>query len=122
MELLSAIPCFQKSQETWEEMRAYGIAWWLKNTSTLKICAERIAKYAFQQSQNPMDSSLFYLAMRKKNVLMHLFKVCDDVIIGLMITNINGRLQSVSDVRLHNFFREDFTEEKWKKAAFKVQA
>lgn len=36
-----------------------------------------MAKQAFQKNQDPMDASLFYLASRKKNVLMHLFKVCN---------------------------------------------
>lgn len=47
-----------------------------------------------------MDASLFYLAMRKKNVLMHLFK-------------------SINDTRMYDFFREDFTQPKWKRAALK---
>lgn len=47
-----------------------------------------------------MDASLFYLAMRKKNVLMHLFK-------------------SINDTRMYDFFREDFTQLKWKRAALK---
>lgn len=42
MELLNAIPCVQKNQETWDELRAYGVAWWLKNTTTLKICVEKV--------------------------------------------------------------------------------
>uniref|UniRef100_A0A1I7WD58 Rav1p_C domain-containing protein n=1 Tax=Heterorhabditis bacteriophora TaxID=37862 RepID=A0A1I7WD58_HETBA len=35
----------------------------------------QLAKAAFQQNQDPMDASLFYLALKKKNVLTHLFKV-----------------------------------------------
>uniref|UniRef100_A0A915EBL8 RAVE complex protein Rav1 C-terminal domain-containing protein n=1 Tax=Ditylenchus dipsaci TaxID=166011 RepID=A0A915EBL8_9BILA len=100
MELLSAIPCCQKSQETWEELRSFGVAWWLKNTTTLRICVEKMAKSAFTQNQDPMDASLFYLALKKKNVLMHLFK-------------------TVSNGRMYDFFREDFTQDRWKRAALK---
>lgn len=42
MELLNAIPCCQKSQETWDDLKAYGVAWWLKNTSTLRNCVEKV--------------------------------------------------------------------------------
>ena len=77
LELLSSIPCCQHGKENWEELRACGIAWWLRNPMTLRICIEKIAKNAFQSNQNPLDASLFYLAMRKKNVLTQLFKVID---------------------------------------------
>lgn len=75
MELLNSIPCFQRQQENWDELRSYGIAWWLRNNATLRICIERVAKNAFQKDQNPLDAALFYLAMKKKNVLTQLFKV-----------------------------------------------
>lgn len=75
MELLNSIPCCQRQQEHWEELRAYGVAWWLRNNAALRGCVERVAKNAFQKEQNPMDAALFYLAMKKKNVLTQLFKV-----------------------------------------------
>uniref|UniRef100_A0A914I5X4 USP domain-containing protein n=1 Tax=Globodera rostochiensis TaxID=31243 RepID=A0A914I5X4_GLORO len=71
-----------------------------KNNATLRNCMERVAKNAFQKEQEPMDAALFYLAMRKKNVLTQLFK-------------------TVNDSRMFTFFREDFSLEKWKKAALK---
>lgn len=60
----------------------------------------QMAKTAFQQQQNPLDAALFYLALRKKNVLTHLFR-------------------SVRDERLSEFFAQDFTQERWRKAALK---
>ncbi|KAJ1356068.1 hypothetical protein KIN20_013692 [Parelaphostrongylus tenuis] len=99
-ELLNAIPSLQKSNPTWEELRSLGIAWWLKNTSSLKICIEKIAKAAFQQNQDPMDSSLFYLALKKKNVLTHLFK-------------------TVRNQQMADFFMQDFNTDHWKKVAAK---
>lgn len=75
-ELLSTVPCCLKGQESWEGLRAYGVAWWLKNTTTLRLLMEKVAKAAFQTNQDPMDAALFYLAMKKKNILTHLFKVC----------------------------------------------
>uniref|UniRef100_A0AC34PUG3 RAVE complex protein Rav1 C-terminal domain-containing protein n=1 Tax=Panagrolaimus sp. JU765 TaxID=591449 RepID=A0AC34PUG3_9BILA len=89
-----------KDKVTWEELRSFGIAWWLKNTNTLRNCVEQMAKAAFQQRGDPMDACLYYLALRKKNVLTHLFK--------------NNSKQQMAE-----FFKEDFTEEKWQKAALK---
>lgn len=80
-ELLSAIPCCQKGQETWDSLKAYGVAWWLKNNTTLRLIMEKVAKASFQANQDPMDAALFYLAMRKKNVLTHLFKVILKVVL-----------------------------------------
>ncbi|KAK6030112.1 hypothetical protein OSTOST_03763, partial [Ostertagia ostertagi] len=41
IELLNAVSSLQKSNPTWEELRSLGIAWWLKNTASLKICLEK---------------------------------------------------------------------------------
>uniref|UniRef100_A0A1I8AB21 Rav1p_C domain-containing protein n=1 Tax=Steinernema glaseri TaxID=37863 RepID=A0A1I8AB21_9BILA len=94
-ELFNAIPCIQKSQPTWAELRNLGVLWWLKNSQALKTCVEKLAKAGFQLDQNPMDASLYYLALKKKNVLTHLFK-------------------SVKDSKMSEFFSQDFTQEYWK--------
>uniref|UniRef100_A0A0R3RIQ7 Rav1p_C domain-containing protein n=1 Tax=Elaeophora elaphi TaxID=1147741 RepID=A0A0R3RIQ7_9BILA len=99
-ELLNAIPCLQKPTLSWEELRALGVAWWLKNTSSLRTIIEKLAKAAFQKNQDPLDASLYYLLLKKKNLLTHLFK-------------------TVKDNRMLDFFMHDFNEEKWKKAALK---
>ncbi|EPB75130.1 hypothetical protein ANCCEY_05799 [Ancylostoma ceylanicum] len=99
-ELLNAVPGLQKSNPTWEELRSLGVAWWLKNTASLKICVEKLAKAAFQQNQDPMDSSLYYLSLRKKNVLTHLFK-------------------TVRNQQMADFFMQDFNTEHWRKVAAK---
>uniref|UniRef100_A0A158R4B7 WD_REPEATS_REGION domain-containing protein n=1 Tax=Syphacia muris TaxID=451379 RepID=A0A158R4B7_9BILA len=109
-ELLNAIPGLVKSQPTWSELRSLGVAWWLSNNASLALVVEKasanffcifsLAHAAFQKRQDPMDASLYYLAMRKKNILTHLFK-------------------SVKDGRMADFFGQDFTEEKWRRAAAK---
>ncbi|VDM39617.1 unnamed protein product [Toxocara canis] len=99
-ELLNAIPGLHKAQPTWSELRSLGVAWWLKNTSALRSVVEQLAKASFQQNQDPMDASLYYMAMKKKNVLTHLFR-------------------TVKDQRMAEFFMQDFKEERWKKAALK---
>ncbi|UMM43904.1 hypothetical protein L5515_019209 [Caenorhabditis briggsae] len=100
VELLNAVPGMHKTSPSWEELRGLGVAWWLKNTASLRICIEKIAKASFQANQDPMDASLFYLALRKKNVLTHLFKTV--------------RNQTMAD-----FFMNDFNQEHWQKVAAK---
>ena len=41
-ELLNALPCCQKNEETWNELRAYGVAWWVRNTTTLRQRIEKV--------------------------------------------------------------------------------
>ena len=111
-ELLNAVPFMQKANPTWDDFRSLGGAWWLKNTAALKICIEKLAKSAFQQKQDPMDASLFYLAMRKKNVLTHLFKV-------IVFSFQRCQFQNVRDSTMADFFNNDFNIEHWKKVAAK---
>ena len=73
-ELLSLIPVMQGSHLTWNDLRTYGAGWWINNINILKRTCERLAKDAFQVNKDPMDASLFYLAMKKKNVLWGLFR------------------------------------------------
>lgn len=73
-ELLSLIPVLQGSHLTWTDLRTYGAGWWISNINVLKRTFEKLAKDAFQERKDPMDASLFYLAMKKKNVLWGLFR------------------------------------------------
>ncbi|VDK86479.1 unnamed protein product [Onchocerca ochengi] len=50
-ELLNAIPCLQKPTLLWEELRALGVAWWLKNTSSLRAIIEKIVLRKLQDLQ-----------------------------------------------------------------------
>ncbi|XP_052281684.1 dmX-like protein 2 isoform X4 [Dreissena polymorpha] len=98
-ELLSLIPT-AGTQLTWTDLRTYGAGWWINNINILKRTFEKLAKDAFQAKKDPMDASLFYLAMKKKNVLWGLFR-------------------SVDNKKMADFFRNDFTEDRWRKAALK---
>lgn len=86
--------------KTWPELRQLGIGWWVRSVSILKTLVERMAKSSFEQKRDPLDAALFYLALRKKNVLWGLFR-------------------SVDDTKMMEFFKRDFTEERWRKAALK---
>ncbi|KRY70236.1 DmX-like protein 2 [Trichinella pseudospiralis] len=99
-ELFNSLSCVQRNEANWPDLRSLGVGWWLKSLQSLRFCFEKIAKAAFQARNDPMDAALFYLAMKKKNVLMHLFK-------------------TVRDVKMTEFLSHDFTDAKWKKAALK---
>jgi len=99
-DILSLIPAYQKGTVTWSQMRELGMGWWLRNNQTLRICMEKIAKHAFQKTQDPMDAAVFYLAMKKKTLLWGLYR-------------------SKRDEKMSLFFANDFSQERWRKAALK---
>ncbi|KAH7954354.1 hypothetical protein HPB49_017997 [Dermacentor silvarum] len=61
---------------------------------------KQLAKSSFQAKQNPLDAALYYMAMKKKTVLAALFR-------------------SVNDKRMSDFFQNDFSQDRWRKAALK---
>ncbi|KAL8625455.1 hypothetical protein ACOMHN_018600 [Nucella lapillus] len=99
-ELLSMIPCMQKDDPQWDELRQFGVGWWLTNNRMLKQLMERVAKCAYHKKKEPMDAAIFYLAMRKKNVLWGLFRSADN------------RLKA-------DFFKKDFSKEESRRVAKK---
>ncbi|NXC27642.1 DMXL1 protein, partial [Campylorhamphus procurvoides] len=99
-ELLSMLPAMQKGDPTWSELRAMGIGWWVRNIHTLRICIEKVAKAAFQRNNDPLDAAIFYLAMKKKAVIWGLYR-------------------SQKDTKMTQFFGNNFTEDRWRKAALK---
>ena len=66
----------------------------------LRPCIEKLAKAAYQSRGDPLDAALYYVAMKKKNVVWGLFRqACDE--------------------RMTQFFSNNFAEERWRKAALK---
>jgi DmX-like protein len=59
-----------------------------------------LAKAAYQLKEDPLDAALFYLAMKKKSLVWALFR-------------------SKRDERMASFFSNNFTEDRWRKAALK---
>ena len=43
------------------------------------VCVQ-VAKSAFQRNKDPMDAAIFYLAMKKKNVLWGLYRFVSNVL------------------------------------------
>ncbi|XP_039947046.1 dmX-like protein 1 isoform X2 [Hirundo rustica] len=99
-ELLSMLPAVQKGDPTWSELRAMGVGWWVRNIHSLRKCIEKVAKAAFQRNNDPLDAAIFYLAMKKKAVIWGLYR-------------------SQKDSKMTQFFGNNFTEDRWRKAALK---
>ncbi|XP_023230378.1 dmX-like protein 2 [Centruroides sculpturatus] len=99
-ELLQLIPTVQRGNPRWSELKEIGIGWWIRSNTVLRRIMEKVAKAAFQFKSEPLDAALFYLAMKKKNVVWGLFR-------------------SVSDTKMTAFFQHNFSENKWRKAALK---
>ncbi|KAH0628151.1 hypothetical protein JD844_008947 [Phrynosoma platyrhinos] len=99
-ELLNVLPAMQKHDPTWSELRAMGVGWWVRNTHSLRRCIEKVAKAAFQRNNDPLDAAIFYLAMKKKAVIWGLYR-------------------SIKDTKMTQFFGQNFTEDRWRKAALK---
>lgn len=99
-ELLNLIPSYAKGQIKWSQLKELGVGWWLRNQTLLKTCVEKLAKAAFQAKQDPLDAAIFYIAMKKKSVVWGLFR--------------NKR-----DEKMTQFFANNFSEDRWRKAALK---
>ncbi|XP_030614687.1 dmX-like protein 2 isoform X2 [Archocentrus centrarchus] len=99
-EMLNMIPAMQRGDPQWSELRAVGVGWWIRNINTLRKMVEKLGKAAFQRHNDPLDAALFYLAMKKKAVLWGLFR-------------------SQHDEKMTQFFKNNFSEDRWRKAALK---
>ncbi|XP_032655560.1 dmX-like protein 1 isoform X3 [Chelonoidis abingdonii] len=99
-ELLNMLPAVQKGDPTWSELRAMGVGWWVRNIHSLRRCIEKVAKAAFQRNNDPLDAAIFYLAMKKKAVIWGLYR-------------------SQKETKMTQFFGNNFTEDRWRKAALK---
>ncbi|XP_053611658.1 dmX-like protein 2 isoform X3 [Plodia interpunctella] len=96
-QLLQLVPGYAKGQPKWATMRELGVGWWIRG-DLLKTCVEKLARAAYMQKQDPLDAALYYLAMKKRMLLWGLFR-----------SNRNERMTT--------FFANDFTEDRWRKAA-----
>ena len=80
--------------------RELGVAWWIRNNNTLRKLIEKVAKASFQTTQDPLDAAIFYLAMKKKSLCWGLYR-------------------SIKDEKMATFFKNNFSEDRWRKAALK---
>ncbi|CAH1958623.1 unnamed protein product [Acanthoscelides obtectus] len=99
-ELLNLIPSYAKGKPTWPGLRELGVGWWIRNLTLLRQCVQILAKAAYQANEDPMDAALYYLALNKKSLLWGLYR-------------------SKRDDRMTSFFSNNFSEDRWRKAALK---
>ncbi|KAF2426534.1 WD repeat protein-like protein [Tothia fuscella] len=90
----------------WPQARESGIFMWMTDLTTLRAQFEVIARneYTRTDEKNPVDCSLYYLALRKKAVLVGLWRMATW-----------SREQSATQRLLQN----NFDEARWKTAALK---
>ncbi|KAJ3213069.1 regulator of (H+)-ATPase in vacuolar membrane [Dinochytrium kinnereticum] len=90
----------------WKDAQSMGIGLWLKSPETLKRTIELIARnlYMSKEDKDPVDCALFYILLRKKNVLLGLWKLAS---------------AHTEQGAMLKFLANDFTEERWQKAAAK---
>ncbi|KAJ3174760.1 regulator of (H+)-ATPase in vacuolar membrane [Geranomyces variabilis] len=91
----------------WSDAKALGLGYWLRNPDTMRKTMESIARNQYMgkdDSRNPVDCSLFYIALRKKNVVLGLWKLS------------SSHPEQAATLR---FLANDFEEDRWKAAALK---
>ncbi|ORY37104.1 WD40 repeat-like protein [Rhizoclosmatium globosum] len=90
----------------WKDVRSLGMGFWLKNTEALRRQIEAIARnhYMAKEDKDPVDCALFYICLKKKNVLLGLWKLASS---------------HPEQGAMLKFLANDFAEERWQKAAVK---
>ncbi|KAI9892011.1 MAG: regulator of (H+)-ATPase in vacuolar membrane [Vezdaea aestivalis] len=90
----------------WERARESGLFMWLRDVTALRAQMEIVARNQYTQTdeKNPVDCSLFYFALRKKNVVLGLWRMA------------SWNREQRSTQRL---LANDFQETNWKTTALK---
>lgn len=104
--LLDLVSRHSSGRIRWDHARESGMFMWMTDLTALRKQFEVIARneYTKTDEKNPVDCSLYYIALRKKNVL-----------IGLWRMAAWNREQSATQRLLSNNFQES----RWKTAALK---
>ncbi|KAI9842429.1 MAG: regulator of (H+)-ATPase in vacuolar membrane [Sclerophora amabilis] len=95
-----------QAKMSWKHSRESGLFMWIKDITAVRAQFEVIARnqYTMTEDKNPVDCSLYYLALRKKKVLLNLWRMAGW-----------NREQRSTQRLLSN----DFSEPRWKTAALK---
>ncbi|KAF2274080.1 WD repeat protein-like protein [Westerdykella ornata] len=90
----------------WQHARESGLFMWLTDSNAIRTQFEIIARneYTKTEEKNPVDCSLYYLALRKKAVLLGLWRMAT---------------WSKEQAATQRLLANDFVEERWKTAALK---
>ncbi|KAF2260540.1 hypothetical protein CC78DRAFT_536306 [Lojkania enalia] len=90
----------------WQHARESGLFMWMTDINAIRAQFEVIARneYTKTEDKNPVDCSLFYLALKKKPVLVGLWRMAT---------------WSREQTATHRLLSNNFQEERWKTAALK---
>lgn len=96
---------FESHIINWNDARNYKIAYWVKQNHLVEKF-EKIAKFEFSKdgSKDPSRCSLFYLALKKKQVLLSLWRIS---------------IGHPEQQKMMKFISNDFTQPRWRTAALK---
>ncbi|KAL3479818.1 RAVE protein 1 C terminal-domain-containing protein [Aspergillus californicus] len=91
---------------TWKTARESGMFMWLSNPATIRAQLEVVARneYTKTEEKNPVDCSLYYLALKKKNILQGLWRMAH-----------GNRERNATQKLLAN----DFRDPRWQTSALK---
>ncbi|TPX31320.1 hypothetical protein SmJEL517_g05345 [Synchytrium microbalum] len=90
----------------WHDFKTLGMGYWVRNIELLRRQIEILARnhYMAKDDKDPVDSAIFYIASRKKNVLLGLWKLASN---------------HPEQAAMLRFLVNDFSEDRWQKAALK---
>lgn len=90
----------------WPQVRAFGMGYWMKNLETLKRTFEILGRNHFKvvDEGDPVGCALFFAALKKKNLLLALWKTTPD---------------TAEKATMLKFLSNDFNEARWQTAAAK---
>ena len=101
--LLSSVEEYYSNKLSWESVKKTGLVYWVKSERLVKVI-EAVVRNEFSELKNPGGIvSLLYLALRKKQVLIGLWRI----------------VQHEEKTKMLKFLSNDFTDKRWKSAALK---
>ncbi|KAK6462192.1 regulator of V-ATPase [Scheffersomyces coipomensis] len=101
--LLNLVEDYFKSRLKWENIKQTGLVYWVHTEGIIKLI-ESAARNEFSDSRDPSGRvSLFYLALRKKQILLGLWR----------------NVTHSEKQKMLAFLSNDFTQKRWKSAALK---
>ncbi|RCK54817.1 Regulator of V-ATPase in vacuolar membrane protein 1 [Candida viswanathii] len=101
--LLQSVNDYYHNRLKWENIKQTGLVYWTK-TATLTTIMEQMARNEFSDCRDPSGMiSLFYLALKKKQILIGLWRT----------------VHHAEQQKMLKFLNNDFTQHRWKSAALK---
>ncbi|KIV94793.1 hypothetical protein PV10_02525 [Exophiala mesophila] len=104
--LINLVTTHHGGKLTWDAARSSGLFCWASDLETLRTQMENVARteYTKHEDRNPVDCSLYYLALGKKNVLLGLWRMAV------------GVAEKPNTLKL---LSNDFEEPRWRATALK---